>query len=137
MPTFRVKMLQEILLKTFYGNTVFMWGYALVIIFLFVIGGKILYWISKNIFKRLTSKTKTKLDDILVDMIEEPAVFAVFVFGLWIGLNQLNISEASQVWWGNVFQFLIVLNVAWFLARFFDAIFVEYLAYNIDSGFLL
>lgn len=120
-------MLENLLLKAFYGNTIFMWGYALGLILLFTIAGKIVYWIFGNVFKRLASKTETKLDDIIVDMLEEPIVFVVFIFGFWFGFNQLTFTDVITKGFWNVFQILVVINVAWLLTRLFEALFEEYI----------
>lgn len=120
--------MQEFLGQTYYGNTVMNWGMALVIALGAVIVGKILYWIFGNVFRRLTAKTETKLDDIILDMIEEPIVVAVTVAGIWYGLNRLVLSEGIDRFIGNVTQVLIVLSIAWLIARLLDSLFKQYLA---------
>ena len=60
-------------------------------------------------------------------MLEEPIVFALTVAGIWYGLRSLNLPESAHVWIGNVFQFLVVLAVAWMVTRVLDAIYREYL----------
>jgi MscS family membrane protein len=44
--------------------------------------GKIVYWIFSNVARRVTAKTKTSLDDIILDMVEEPVVL-VLAIGIW------------------------------------------------------
>lgn len=60
--------------REYYHNTIASWAIALGIILGAVIIGKILYWLSGKIIKKLTQKTKSKLDDILVEKLEEPIV---------------------------------------------------------------
>jgi MscS family membrane protein len=120
-------MFEAILSKTYYGNTVAQWGVALLIVLGAVVVGKILYWICKNIISKLTSKTETKLDDIILDMIEEPVVLAVTIGGAWYGLNSLKLSEKADAWISSAFQALIVLSVAWLVARLLDSLFKHYL----------
>jgi MscS family membrane protein len=119
--------IQAMLARTFYGNTVYDWLVSLLIVFAAVVVGKILYWISGNIIKKLTSKTKTKLDDILVDMIEEPAVFSLTLLGIWVGVKRLTLSEAALAWIWHVFEVLIIINIAWLITRLFDSLYTEYL----------
>ena len=66
-------MLEDILTKTYYDNTISEWGISLLFIVGAVVVGKIAYWISSNTLRRLVAKTETKLDDIILDMIEEPS----------------------------------------------------------------
>lgn len=116
-----------ILTQTYYGNTVYQWLIALLIVFGAVIIGKALYWLSCNVFKKLTAKTKTKLDDIIVDMVEEPIVFALTILGIWFGLKQLVLPQGAHIWIGRVFEVLIIINVAWLITRLFDSLYDEYL----------
>ena len=79
--------------KTFYGNTIAEWSISLLIMLGSVIVAKITYWVFSNIIKRITKKTKSKLDDLLIDKIEEPVIFAIILLGFWYGLNYLNLSD--------------------------------------------
>lgn len=118
---------QAMLTQTYYGNTVQQWLIALLIVFGAVIVGKALYWLSGNVLKRLTARTKTKLDDIIIDMVEEPIVFALTILGIWFGLKQLVLPAGAYVWTGRVFEVLIIINVAWLITRLFDSLYNEYL----------
>jgi len=121
-------MFEQLLTQTFYGNTVAAYFNAFVVVLGAIIGGKILYWVCGTIFKKLASKTKTKLDDIIVDMIEEPAVFAIILVGVWYGLSLLVLSDQVWAWISKVYHVLIVLNIAWLITRLFEAVFKEYIA---------
>jgi len=126
--------MEAFLSKAFYGNTVLEWAIAFGIIIGAFLGGKILYWISGTVIRKLTQKTKTRLDDILVDMIEEPAVFALTIAGVWWGLRTLELPDTARVWIGNIIQFLVVLAVAWMVTRVLDAIYREYLVPIADKS---
>ena len=56
--------------KIFYHNTIQQWGITLLIILGAIILAKIVYWLFGNIIKKATAKTKSKLDDLIIDMIE-------------------------------------------------------------------
>ena len=81
--------MRKFLETEYYGNDIQQWGISLLIILGAVIIGKLLYWFFGNVLKKLTKKTKTKLDDILIDMLEEPLVFAFSIGGIWVGLHRL------------------------------------------------
>lgn len=117
----------DILIKTYYGNTINSWIISLVIILGIVILSKALYWVIGSIVKKIASKSKTKLDDLIVDMLEEPLVFALILFGIWYGLKRLFISDAIRVFINNGYQILITITIAWFLSRLFEALYEEYL----------
>jgi MscS family membrane protein len=113
--------------KTFYGNYVFQWGIAFLYIVGAVVIGRALYWLIGRTIKRLAAKTRTHLDDILVDMLEEPAVFVVVVLGVWQGLQVLTFSEATEGIIDSVIDALLILNGAWLITRVFDALIDEYI----------
>ena len=56
-------MFETILTKIYYGNSVEAWAIALGIILGAFIAGKVVYWIFGNLIKKITAKTKTKLDE--------------------------------------------------------------------------
>lgn len=119
--------MNEFLAKQFYYNTVSQWGISLLIILLSVVFGKVIVWIFGNIIKKITSKTKGKLDDILVEMIQQPLVFAISIFGIWLGISQLSFPENILTWLAKVYHILITINVTWLIARLLDAIIKEYI----------
>ncbi len=120
--------MQDFLAKPFYGNTIGQWALALTIIIVALVIGKVLYWLFKGLLNNLASRTKTRLDDIIVDMIEEPIVLALTLVGIWYGLNTLNFPEVFDKWLGNGLQFIVVLNITWLIARLFNSLFINYLA---------
>lgn len=121
-------MFEGLLAKSFYGNTVGEWATALLIIVAALVVGKALFWVFSKILRKLTSRTDTKLDDIVLDMIEEPIVFAVAVVGIWFGLGRLHLPEKVDGWIWNGIQFLIVLSVTWLIARLLNSLFTMFLA---------
>jgi len=116
------------LTKLFYGNTVIQWALAAALIVGALIVGKVLYWLIGQTVKRLATKTKTRLDDILVDMCEEPLVFAVVIVGIYYGLKwPLTISKDTADIIDKVVQALIIVDLAWLVTRVFDSLVEEYL----------
>lgn len=113
--------------QVYYGNTVENWLISLLYLFGAIIIGRIMYWFSSRVLKKLTSKTDTKLDDILIDMLEEPLVCAIILWGLWVGIERLNLSVGIDKGMGVLYSILIVLNATWFAARIVNSLINEYL----------
>jgi len=113
--------------KEFYGNTVLNWAISLSFIVGAIIAGKILYWFSGKVLKQITKKTKTRLDDILIDMLEEPIVFAIITFGFWLGITRLNFSESADTWFKNLVHVFITINITWLISRVFVSLVNEYI----------
>ena len=120
--------MQEFLSSTFYGNTISQWAISLAIIVGALVVGKALYWIFSNTMRRLTARSKTKVDDIITDTIEEPIIFIIVVIGIWFGLNRLTMSEQLQGWVNNGVQALTVIAATWLIARLAEALFTHVLA---------
>lgn len=120
----------EYLSQKFYGNSIQEWLVALLIVIGSFLLAKIIFWVINKFVKRATKKSKTKLDDILVDMLEEPLVFAVVIAGFWFGFKTLDFStyNGTREWFTKVFHVLIAINVGWLISRVLDALIKEYLA---------
>lgn len=112
---------------TYYHNTPLEWLGALFIILAGVVCAKLLYWVFGNVLKKLSSKTKTKLDDIIIDMSEEPASFALVLAAIWIALKQLTFPSGAESFISGAFQFVVTLNVAWLVTRLLDALYKQYI----------
>lgn len=119
--------MKEILTKTYYGNTVLQWLTTFGIIVCALVVGRIIYWLIGKTVKRMAAKTRTHLDDILVDMLEEPVVVAVVLAGIWYGLVMLTMSRRAKEIVNDVVYALLILNAAWLITRVFDALIKEYL----------
>lgn len=119
--------INDFLNQTFYHNKIEIWLFA----FLFALGGfilsKIVYWIFKKFVSKVTAKTKTKVDDLLIDMLEEPIMYAIVILGFWLGFRKLELPESATSFMEHVFTFVFIFNITWLVARTIDAFFQEYL----------
>ena len=84
-----------------------------------------LYWIFSNVIRRLTSKTKTNLDDVLIDKLEKPLTYLVLILGYWISIHYLVFKEEVELVLENVAYFLLVIDVTAILSRIVDALITE------------
>ena len=116
--------------KVYYGNEVSDWAFFLLIILGSAIVAKLFYWVSGKVVKKLTAKTKTKLDDIMVDMVEEPIVLAIIGIGVWSGYKNFISYEILKP---NFHEFLLAglgafftVVLTWLIARVVDALLEEY-----------
>lgn len=121
-----VKM-KDFFSKEFYYNTIGEWAIALLILVGSYVVAKLIYWLFGNVIKKATSRTKTKIDDILVEMLEKPVILGLTIFGFWYGIRQLVFPDTIVVWINNVYLAMITLTATWLLSRLVDAIIREYL----------
>ncbi len=118
----------EFLEQTYYGNTLLKWISAVFLVFGCIIASRILFWISARILKRLALSTPTRIDDLFLDIIEQPLIFALTIFGIWHSLDFLQFDHKVQKTIADIYFFLIIFNVAWFVNRLFEALAHEYIA---------
>ncbi len=113
--------------RVYFGNTMGAWLIAAGIVIGAVLLGRIVYWIFGRFVKRAVAKARTRLGDLIVDLGEEPLVYAVTVAGIWLAYRTLATSPGVDAFASKVFFILIAIGVAWFLTRLIDALFEEYL----------
>ncbi|MGV8168619.1 MAG: mechanosensitive ion channel family protein [Candidatus Nanoarchaeia archaeon] len=109
-----------------HGNTVGKYLIALAIIILSVVAGKIAYWIFANILKALTKKTETKLDDIIVEALNNPVVFFIFYIGFNYAYRTLSLTERATAVCKNISFILLAINISWIVINLVDAFIREY-----------
>lgn len=113
--------------KAYYGNTVGEWALALVILIASILLSKVVYILISKVVKQFTKRTKTKLDDIIIDKVEEPVVFAIILLGIWYGLSILSFPDSINNLIGHAYYFVVTFNIAWLLVRLFNAFVDEFL----------
>ena len=119
--------MNEFFSREFYNSTIGDWAISLVIIVGVLVGTKILYWIIGKIVKKITARSKTKLDDIIVDMLEEPVILGLTIAGVWYALHRLNFPEHIMEYINKGYWLMMALTVTWLLARLIDALIKEYI----------
>ena len=115
--------MMEILQNSYYGNTVQEWLISLGIILAVAILGKALYWVFSRVIKSITAKTKTKLDDIIVNLLEKPIIFLLVASGIWFALTLLQLPQGLTNAIDNSIHIIVALLIGWLLVRLADAIF--------------
>ena len=62
---------------------------------------------------KLTEKTKTKLDDYIVGVVNRPLSFAFIVVGVWLGVLVLKLPPRFDEFMGRVVSSLLAFAVFW------------------------
>jgi MscS family membrane protein len=112
--------------QSYFGNTIQQYLLFLGIFAGFLASARVVYYFFKKYVRRLTSKTKTNLDDIFIDKFEEPIVGVIVLVGLYLAAAQLVLVK----WLDTSINILVVNGItilfAWFLIRFLDALAQRY-----------
>jgi len=120
--------------KTFYNNTIGQWAIALVIILATVILAKLLYFIIGKFIIKLTKRSKTKIDDILVSRMKDPVIFLLVLTGIYFAIKTLNFSSGLLDVLDKAYFFLLLIDFAWALTRFVDALILEYISPKVKKS---
>jgi len=111
----------EFLTQSFYGNTIAEWLIAAAIAVVSVLVGKTVYWATRGVLKRATSRTRNRFDDFLADTIDEPIVVIVTVLGFWFATRTLTLPTGVETFLWAATQAAMVIAITWTLARLWDA----------------
>lgn len=120
-------MMMDYFEKTYYGNTISEWAIAFIVLIASILLSKVVYYLISKFVKQFTKRTKSKLDDIIIDKLEEPAVFAIIIAGIYYSFWFLTLSPWLDGAIGHAFYFLITFNIAWVIVRLFNALIEEFL----------
>tara|TARA_B100001287_G_scaffold99049_1_gene83294 strand:+ start:18711 stop:19757 length:1047 start_codon:yes stop_codon:yes gene_type:complete len=115
----------EFLDKEFYGNSLTKWLISLVILVASFVLVKIFYWIFSNVLKKITDKTKTNIDDVLLDKLEKPLTYLLLIAGYWVAIHFLRFNDSVESFLENIAYFSLILNITTILSRTFDAVITE------------
>lgn len=128
-----MEKLSDIINATFWNNAI--WQYLLFFgfIVLGIIIGKIFYYISKVKLRKVTAKSKSKLFEYLIDIIEEPLVLLIVTGSIWAGSRFLTLTEGVNRFFLNIVQVLIAVTVTWFLVRLVDTLIRVYVQPMVDK----
>ncbi|HIP31744.1 MAG TPA: mechanosensitive ion channel family protein [Crocinitomicaceae bacterium] len=119
--------MKDFLNKEFYSNTISEWLISFGIILGAIIIAKILYWFIGKFVKKIALKTKTSLDDILVDQLEEPIVYGIGLIGFYWGVHRLEFGSSGDVFFDHLFIVLLAIIITWLFARVVDSLIEEYI----------
>jgi len=111
-----------------FGNTIENYILAIAVIALFVGLGQLFSAIIVRILKKLTQKTETIVDDLLVEVLEKPAVFALFIIGFRMIDSFITFGVRGNQIFNHITTILIVIDIIWAINKVIDVLVEHYLA---------
>ena len=110
----------------FFGNAIWQYILSLLIILGSVVAAKAAYYVIKHYIKAFTAKTETKLDDILVEVMEGPLLALIIILGVSYARTPLILPEGINSTINAFIGVLLTLDVAWFLMKLSDGLIQNY-----------
>ena len=116
----------EFIHQVYFGNTILQYLLFFLSIVIGIVLGKICYYLFQIKLKKYAEKSKTKLDDYLLDVLEEPLVLLVVTAGFSFGKYFLALSPGTEKFFANIVFILIAMAITWFLLRLIDMLISHY-----------
>lgn len=120
--------------NVFLGNSLKEWGITLIILLCTYLLTKLITLINKKVIKKLTTKTRNNLDDILFEALESPVKFGIALIGIWIAIYHLSFQDGFTNAIDKAYRLLIVLNVTWFFSRLINGMIEGYWTKRSDNS---
>ena len=96
------------------------------IAFLFVLGGlvgrRILLVVLGGFVSRVTSRSKTDVDDLVVKAIERPIGWGIVLVGLFLAIESFRPPEFVAKWLDKGLAFFVSILLAWLMLRLVDVL---------------
>lgn len=117
-----------------FGNPIQDWGITAALIVGSIVGAKLIYFVLSKVVGQLTKKTKTKVDDLLLDMLEEPIAYSLGLIGIWKSIFYLSVSPSAESVIDSSFYLITVGMIAWALVRTLEALIEAYLVPVVEKS---
>jgi len=111
----------------YYGNTILAWLTVGGLILISLVVGKALYWAFKHLGGPMIQRSGRDLLATVVDMVEEPVVFMVVIFGIRFSLNALTLTDEKIQLVDYTLAFILTLAITWLITRLYNSLHQQYL----------
>ncbi|MFH2105985.1 MAG: mechanosensitive ion channel family protein [Candidatus Micrarchaeota archaeon] len=119
--------LHPIFTNQYYGNTIEQYLICFLILLATAIIAKVIYFFLRTVVYRFTVKSKTKLDDMILEKLEKPFIFFVVIFGISYAIGPLTFDPGTMQFLNDTVGVLYTLAFAWAVIGVFDGIYDTYL----------
>lgn len=120
----RVSMeeLQSMMEEIFLGNSVLQWMLSFGIFFFFILLRRPFAQLSIEILHKASAKTKNRVDDLMITLLEPPLRLLIVLFGFYGMFAFLNLSAEMDTFLFHFFRSMFAFTFFWALYRISDSI---------------
>ena len=112
----------EPLRTTFLGNPLWQYLASLIYIVLAFYVAKFLDWLTRVWLRRFTGKTKTTVDDQLLELLNGPIKVVAFVVFLHIGLSIFHWPPLAELWLHKAFVVVLAVSLTYLALKVTDVL---------------
>jgi MscS family membrane protein len=136
--TFGLDRVQPLRTEEFLGEPLWKYAASLVYILLAFWVAKVIDWITRVWLKRLTERTETKLDDLVLDLLRGPVKVVAFVVLLHVGLNLFDWPAVARLYSSRGLVLVVAASLTYLAVKILDLlldIWHQRLAHDSDHRF--
>tara|TARA_B100000586_G_scaffold234313_1_gene184321 strand:- start:1825 stop:2910 length:1086 start_codon:yes stop_codon:yes gene_type:complete len=93
---------------------------GIVILFIFILFRSLFSKIVINRLKSIVKKSKTKIDDEILEAFSGPLRFVPIVIGVYISTQYIDLNQTLEIFSKNLNRSLITIQIFWFLYKLID-----------------
>ncbi len=93
---------------------------AAVVLVVFILLRRVVAHVIVGSLKRLAKRTKTQMDDLVLDALEQPLTFVPIAFGVFLAARMLGLDGTAAMAATKLNQTLIAMTIFWGLYRLVD-----------------
>lgn len=82
--------------------------------------GRLMVWIEKRFLRKKAEKTRSKVDDMMLNVLQLPFVCGLVLFGMYVAMHCLVLPPEALSVVKIAFKVLLSLDIAWVLNRFIN-----------------
>ena len=112
-----IKTIEKFLNETFLSITLKNLLIALLVLFVLLLVKNVSLKFTLNIFKKLAKKTKTKLDDDLINIVEPPLKSFITFLCFYIAFLILNLGSSYNIFASKVLLSIAIVDISWAFYR--------------------
>ncbi len=105
-----------------FGNEIWKYSFSLIYIFLAFYVSKLLDFLTRVWLKKWTARTKTRFDDLLLDVLNGPIKVVAFVIFLRIGLEVFRWPPLVQRVLARGFTIIVAISLTYMTVKFIDLV---------------
>jgi len=90
---------------------------AVSLFFVFLLARRLFYRFVTSSLRAVTRRTRTDLDDLILDAVEKPLEFAFVVIGLYFAGQIISLPDTVSDFFGKMVRSLIAFTIFWALFR--------------------
>ena len=93
---------------------------GIIILFIFILFRSLFSKIVINRLKSIVKKSKTKIDDEVLEAFSGPLRFVPIVIGVYISTQYIDLNQTLEIFSTNLNRSLITIQIFWFLYKLID-----------------